>query len=321
MTADRPQELPSRRLHRIDNDVIIFAGSGTAFHEEEGNHLLSTPRLSSTQPTTVISPAKSWVPLNLRELWQYRELLGFLVARDIKVKYKQTFLGIAWAVLQPFAYTLVFTLFFGRLAQVPSEGQPYALFSFTAMVLWTYFQTALNFSSTSLVTNAHLVSKIYFPRLLLPASASMAGLIDLLVSMVFLVPILIYYDVALTSRMFLAVPFILLALITALGVGMWLSAINIKYRDVQYTIPFLTQLWLFVSPVVYPSSMVPEKWRMLYGLNPMVAVIEGFKWAILPDMPFPSPDMMKISILISVAIFIGGMFYFRRLEKEFADVV
>ena len=269
----------------------------------------------------VIKPAKGWLAIDLGELWSFRELLVFLVIRDIKVKYKQTFLGIAWAILQPLAYTIVFSLFFGRLAKIPSEGQPYGLFSFTALLLWTYFQTALSFSSTSLVTNQQLVSKIYFPRLLLPASASIAALVDLLVSLGFFVLVLLYYDIAPTTRMFWAVPFVFLALTTALGVGMWLSAINVKYRDVQYTVPFLIQLWLFVSPVVYPSSMVPEGLRILYGLNPMVAVLEGFKWAILPGMPFPSIPMMVISILIIVAVFVGGAFYFRKMENEFADVV
>jgi len=215
----------------------------------------------------------------------------------------------------------VFSLFFGRLASVPSEGQPYGLFAFTALLLWTYFQTALTFSSTSLVTNQQLISKIYFPRLLLPASASLAALVDLLVSLGFFLVVLVFYNIAPTMRMLWAAPFILLALMTALGVGMFLSAINVKYRDVQYTIPFLTQLWLFVSPVVYPSSMVPEGWRILYGLNPMVSVIEGFKWAILPGMPFPSVPMMVLSVLVIVLLFVGGAYYFRRMEKEFADVV
>jgi len=282
---------------------------------------VKTPDFSSQEHISVIRPVAGWIPINFSELWSFRELLGFLVIRDIKVKYKQTFLGIAWAIIQPVAYTIVFSLFFGKLAKMPSEGQPYPLFSFTSLLLWTYFQTALTFSSTSLVINQQLVSKIYFPRLLLPVAASLAALVDLLISLIFFMFVLLYYDILPTARMFWAAPFIFLAFMTALGVGMWLSAINVKYRDVQYTIPFLTQLWLFVSPVVYPSSMVPEEFRILYGLNPMVAAIEGFKWAVLPDMPFPSASMMILSLLIAAAVFISGAYYFRRMEKQFADVV
>lgn len=274
-----------------------------------------------SEQITVLRPSTGWIPIDFNELWSFHELLGFLIVRDIKVKYKQTFLGIAWAVLQPLAYTIVFSLFFGRLAKVPSEGQPYGLFSFTALILWTYFQTALNFSSTSLVTNNQLVSKIYFPRLLLPAGASLAALVDLLITLVLLMIILPIYGVTITPRLLWALPFIALAVLTALGAGMFLSAINVKYRDVQYTIPFLTQLWLFLSPVVYPSSMVPEGLRFLYGLNPMVAVIEGFKWAILPGMNFPSVPMMTVSVIIILSLFVGGAYYFRRMEKDFADVV
>ncbi len=282
---------------------------------------MSTDRAESTAKTLVIQPPKGWIGLDIGELWAYRELLFFLIVRDIKVKYKQTFLGIAWAVLQPLTYTIVFSLFFGRLAKIPSEGQPYGLFSFTALILWTYFQTALNFTSTSLVSNNQLISKIYFPRLLLPTGASLAALVDLLITLALLMIILPIYGVPITLRLLWALPFIVLAVLTALGAGMFLSAINVKYRDVQYTMPFLAQLWLFLSPVVYPSSMVPEGLRFLYGLNPMVAVIEGFKWAVLPDMNFPSVPMMTISATIILSLFVGGAYYFRRMEKEFADVV
>ena len=282
---------------------------------------MRTLNLDPSEKVTVIRPMTGWISVNFRELWSFRELLGFLVVRDIKVKYKQTYLGIAWAVLQPLAYTIVFSLFFGRLAKMPSEGQPYGLFSFTALILWTYFQTALSFSSTSLVTNQQLVTKIYFPRLLLPAGASLAALVDLLITLVLLLFVLPFYNVPITPRMLWTLPFIALAVLTALGAGMWFSAINVKYRDVQYTIPFLMQLWLFLSPVVYPSSMVPEDYRFLYGLNPMVAVIEGFKWAVLPGMSFPAVPMMIVSILTILVLFSGGAYYFRRMEKDFADVV
>ena len=280
-----------------------------------------TEIVKPSEKITVIRPASGWSPINFKELWSFRELLGFLVVRDIKVKYKQTFFGIAWAVLQPFVQMIVFTLFFGRLAKIDTEGIPYPVFSFTALLPWAYFSTALSFSSTSLVSNQHLVSKIYFPRLLLPASASVAALVDLAISMVLLIFIMARYSMFPTLQAFWVIPFIILAFVTALGCGMWLSAINVKYRDVQYTIPFMVQVWLFLTPVVYPASLVPEKFRILYGLNPMVAVIEGFRWATIPGKELPGATMMTVSIFVGIAIFITGAYYFKRMEKEFADVV
>lgn len=269
---------------------------------------------------TVIKPASGWSPINFQELWVFREILLFLVVRDIKVKYKQTYLGIAWAILQPIANMIVFTLFFGKLAKIPSDGLPYPVFTFTALLPWTYFQTAVNFSSTSLVANQQLISKIYFPRLLLPASSTVAALVDLFISSLFLFVLMGYYGLYPTIHIVWVPLFILLALIAALGVGLWLSSINVKYRDVQYTIPFLVQLWLFLTPVVYPASMIPEKYKVLYGLNPMVAVIEGFRWAIV-DKPFPQTSMMICSICVSLILLISGAYYFKRTERYFADVV
>ena len=272
------------------------------------------------ETTTIIQPKTGWSSIDFRELWDFRELLGFLVVRDIKVKYKQTFIGIAWAVLQPLVTMVIFTIFFGRLAKMPSEGLPYEVFSFIALIPWTYFATALTFSSTSLVTNQHILSKIYFPRLMLPAGAVLAALADLLISLVFLFAMLMVYGIFPTPRALWLAPFTLLALITALGCGLWLSAINVKYRDIQYAVPFGIQIWMFVTPVVYPSSLIPDGFKWLYGLNPMVAVIEGYRWALV-DKPFPPIGMMTISVMVSLALFVGGLYYFRRMEKDFADVV
>jgi lipopolysaccharide transport system permease protein len=270
---------------------------------------------------TVIQPQTGWLPIDFAELWSHRGLLGFLVLRDLKVKYKQTALGVAWAFLQPLVKMAIFTLFFGRLAKVPSEGVPYAVFSFAALLPWTYFDTALSFSSTSLVANAPLLSKVYLPRLMLPTAAAIAPLADFAISLLLLFVLLPLYHVPLTWRLVWALPFIALTAVTALGCGLWLSAINVKYRDVQYTVPFLMQIWLFLTPVVYPSGLVPPAYRVLYGLNPMVAAVEGFRWAALPGTAFPSAPMMAVSLVVSLSLLIGGAHFFTRLEREFADVV
>jgi lipopolysaccharide transport system permease protein len=269
---------------------------------------------------TVIHPPGGWVPLQFRELWEYRELLFFFVWRDIKVRYKQTALGAAWAVIQPFFTMVVFSIFFGRLAKVPSEGLPYPAFAYTALVPWTYFATALTQSSNSLVEHSRLITKVYFPRVLVPTAAIVAGLVDLAIAFVVLLAILIYYGIAPTVAV-LALPcFVLLAAATALGVGLWLSALNVRYRDVRYTIPFLIQFWLFATPVAYPSSLVPERWRPLYGLNPMAGVVDGFRWALLGKPSAPGP-LLAVSVLTVVVLLVGGLFYFRRMERTFADVV
>lgn len=271
-------------------------------------------------PATVIEPTRGWAALNLGEVWRYRELLYFLAWRDIKVRYKQTVVGATWAVLQPLLTMVVFSVVFGRLARVPSDGVPYPIFSYAALLPWTFFATALSQSGTSLAANAHLVSKVYFPRLIIPIAGVLASAVDFAVAFVVLLAMMLFYGIV-PGLAVLAVPlFLLLAFMTALGMGLWLSALDVKYRDVRYTIPFLTQFWLFVTPVVYPSSLIPERWRLLYGLNPMAGVVEGFRWALLGQEGAPG-GLIVVSALVVLALFAGGLFYFRRVEREFADFV
>jgi lipopolysaccharide transport system permease protein len=267
-----------------------------------------------------IEPSKGWVSLKLRELWEYRELLYFLTWRDIKVRYKQTVLGAAWAIIQPFFSMVVFSLFFGRLANMPSDGIPYPIFSYAALVPWTFFANGLAQSSNSLVGNAQLITKIYFPRLVAPFSSVLAGVVDFVLAFVVLLGMMLYYGVTPTVNIFWLPLFLLLALVTALGVGLWLSAMNVQFRDVRYTVPFLTQLWLFATPIAYPSSLLPEPWRTVYGLNPMAGVVEGFRWALLGTATRPGP-IIAVSAVIALLLLISGAFYFRRMEKTFADVV
>lgn len=269
---------------------------------------------------TVIKPSRGWVSLKLRELWVYRELVYFLAWRDISVRYKQTVLGATWAIIQPFFTMLVFSLFFGRLAKVPSDGLPYPIFTFAALLPWQYFATAISSSSDSLVGNANLLSKVYFPRLVIPLASILPGLIDFAIAFVVLVGMMLFYGIAPTLNIIWLPLLLFLALITALGVGLWLSAMNVQYRDIRYTIPFITQFWMFASPVAYPSSMVPEQWRWLYAINPMVGVLEGFRWALLGTDTAPD-SILVVSSIIAVTLLITGAMYFRRMEKTFADVV
>ena len=269
--------------------------------------------------TFFIDPPSGWTSIGFRELWAYRELLYFLTLRDVKVRYKQTALGAAWAVIQPLFMMLVFSLFFGKLAKVPSDGVPYPIFTFCALLPWQLFAHALTESSNSLVANERLITKVYFPRLVVPMSAVLGGLVDFAVAFVILLGMMFYYGVVPTWAILTLPAFILLAIMTALGVGLWLSALNVKYRDVRYTINFLIQFWLFATPVAYPSSIVPERWRALYGLNPMAGVVDGFRWALLGKQPPGS--MLAVSVGVVIAILIGGLYYFRRMEQEFADVV
>ena len=273
------------------------------------------------QPSPLlIRPASGWVPLNLTELWEYRELLYFLTWRDIKVRYKQTVFGVAWAVLQPLSMMLIFTVFFGNLVGVPSDGLPYPLFAFAALLPWQLFSRALTSASTSLVVNQRLITKVYFPRLLIPMSAVLSSFVDFGISLVLLLVMMIIYGIAPTPMLALLPLFTLPALMTALGVGFWLSALDAQYRDVRYTLPFLTQFWLFATPVVYPASLVPDRWSLLYGLNPMTGVVEGFRWALLGKTGAPDA-MLAVSTIAVLAVFIGGLYYFRRAEDTFADVV
>lgn len=286
--------------------------------------LLQTADLRSERrsaiPVIRIEPVEGWVSLGLKELWKYRELLYFLVWRDIKVRYKQTVLGAAWAIIQPFFTMVVFSLFFGKLAKIPSDGVPYPIFSYAALVPWTFFANGLNQSSNSLVGSAQLITKVYFPRLAVPIATVFSGIVDFALAFSVLLGMMLYYDVIPTMNVLWLPFFLLLALTISLGVGLWLSAMNVKFRDVRYVVPFLTQFWMFSTPIAYPSSLIPEFWRTFYGLNPMVGVIEGFRWALLGTNTAPGP-MVLVSSLTALAIFIGGAFYFRRMEKTFADVV
>ncbi len=267
-----------------------------------------------------IAPSRGWVSLKLREMWEYRELLYFLVWRDIKVRYKQTVLGAAWAIIQPFFTMVVFSLFFGRLAKVPSDGIPYPIFSYAALVPWTFFSNGLTQSANSLVGNSNLIKKVYFPRLVVPTSAVLSGLVDFVLAFAVLLAMMLYYNIMPTANLLWLPLFLLLALVTALGVGLWLSAMNVQFRDVRYAVPFLTQFWMYATPIAYSSSLLPEPWRTLYGLNPMAGVVEAFRWALLGTETAPGV-MIGVSGLAAVLTLVGGAYYFRRLEKSFADVV
>lgn len=266
-----------------------------------------------------IQPSHGWVSLGLRELWDYRELLYFLIWRDVKVRYKQTALGVAWAIIQPLFTMLIFSLFFGRLAKVPSDGVPYPLFSYTALVPWSFFAHGLAMASNSLVGSANLLKKVYFPRLTIPIAAVLSGAVDFLLAFALLLLLLAKYDRFPTLNVLWLPLFLLLALITSVGVALWLSALNVQYRDVAYVVPFLIQLWLFATPIAYPSSLLPEQWRSVYALNPMVGVVEGFRWALLGTDTAPGL-MAGVSFVASLTILVSGAFFFRRMEKTFADV-
>jgi lipopolysaccharide transport system permease protein len=266
-----------------------------------------------------IEPSRGWVSLKIRELWDYRELLYFLTWRDIKVRYKQTILGAGWAVLQPLLTALIFSLFFGRLAKMPSDGIPYPLFSFTGMVPWTLFANSLSQSSNSLVDSTQLIKKVYFPRLAIPISTILAVTVDFVIAFAMLIAMMFYYGRVPTSNIVWLPLFVLLALVTALGIGLWLSALNVQFRDVRYTVPFLVQAGLFATPIAYPSSLLSEPWRTIYGINPMVGVVEGFRWALLGVHSSAGP-MIAVSALVALSGMVSGAFYFRRMERTFADV-
>ena len=261
-----------------------------------------------------------WTAINFAELWHYRELLVFYAIRDIKVRYKQTILGATWAVLQPVMTMLVFSIFFGRLAGVPSDGLPYPVFAFCALLPWQLFAFALTQSSNSLVQDAQVLTKVYFPRLIIPFGSVVAGLVDFAIAFVVLIGMMLYFDIVPGPAMLTLPLFILLALAAALAVGLWLSALNVKYRDVRYTTTFLAQFWLFVTPVAYSSSLVPAQWQTIYAINPMVGVVEGFRWALLGKSA-PPGVMLIVSVAATAILLTGGLFYFRRMEKTFADII
>lgn len=271
-------------------------------------------------PVVRNQPSKGWVSLGLKDLWLYRELIFFLTWRDIKVRYKQTVLGAAWAIIQPFFTMVVFSLFFGKLAKVPSDGLPYPIFAYAALVPWAFFANGLTMASNSLVESGKLIKKVYFPRLSIPVSAVLGGVVDFVLAFVVLIGMMFFYGQFPTINVLWLPLFLLLALVTSLAVSLWLCAMNVQFRDVRYTIPFLTQFWLFATPIAYPSSLLSEPWRTLYGVNPMVGVVEGFRWALLGTDTAPGPVII-VSSLVALALLITGALYFRRMERSFADVV
>lgn len=287
-----------------------------------GDKSVSRTQLESNDriSVTVYEPSKGWAPLKLRQLWQYRELLYFLIWRDVKVRYKQTVLGGAWAILQPFLTMIVFSVIFGYLAQLPSDGIPYPVFAYTALLPWQFFAHALTEAGNSLVLNQQLLKKVYFPRLVIPIAVVLAGLVDFGIGFVFLIGMMLYFHIIPTIAI-LALPFfVLLTVATALAVGLWLAALDVEYRDVRYIIPFITQFWMFITPVAYSSTLIPERWRAWYGLNPMAGVVEGFRWALL-GKPGEVGPLILISSIAVVVLLVGGLYYFRRMERTFSDVV
>jgi lipopolysaccharide transport system permease protein len=280
----------------------------------------SAGTVESATPRIRLQRSDGWRALNFREIWQYRELLYFLSWRDIKVRYKQTLLGVLWAIIQPFFTMVVFSIFFGKLAKMPSDGIPYPIFAFAALVPWTLFTNALTQSSNSLVQSANLLKKVYFPRLIIPISSVLAGTVDFVLAFVVLLAMMLFYGIVPTANIVWLPFFLLLTCGTALGVGLWLSALNVKFRDVRYTVPFLTQFWLFATPIAYPSSLLSEPWRTLYGLNPMAGVVEGFRWALLGTETVPNLIVVVSSGAACVFV-VTGLYYFRRMERTFADIV
>ena len=279
-----------------------------------------TPMPLPDVPVIDITPPRGWLEINLAELWQFRELVYFFVWRDIKIRYKQTAIGAAWAVFQPLMTMLVFTLFFGRLAKIPSGGLPYPIFYFSALLPWMYFASALQNATNSVVEQRGVITKVYFPRLVLPLAAVVSGLLDFALGLVVFLGMMVFYRVTPGRAIFLFPAFLLLAVTTALGAGLWLSALNAIYRDVRYALPFLVQFWMFVSPVAYPTALVPLRWRWLYGLNPMAGVIEGFRWSLTGSGQAPSL-LLAASTSAVIVVLIGGLYFFRKMEALIADVV
>lgn len=271
-------------------------------------------------PVLQIRPSRGWIALRLGDLWDYRELLYFLVWRDVKVRYKQTALGIAWVVLQPVLTTLIFTVVFGNLAKMPSEHLPYAVFAMAGLVPWNFFSNALTRGGTSLVNSSSLISKIFFPRLIIPIATVLSGLVDVAIVLALLIGLMLIYGVEPTTTIITLPFFLLLAILTALAVSLWLSALNVQYRDVGFLIPFLAQFWMYATPVVYPASLIPERWRILYGLNPMTGVVEGFRWALFGQGEGLGP-VLYVSIVVVVVLLVSGAYFFRRMERRFADLI
>ena len=276
--------------------------------------------LKTDDKAILIKPSTGWAALDLKDLWIYRELVYFMTWRDLKVRYKQTLLGASWAVLQPFLTMVVFSIFFGGLAQVSSDNVPYPIFSYTALLPWTLFSKALLDASKSLVSSSHIITKIYFPRIILPLATILAGIVDFLIAFVVLLGMMVYYQVSPTVNIWTLPLFFLLALVTAMGVGLWLSALNVLYRDINYATHFITQFWMFITPIVYSASMIPDQWRLVYAVNPMAGVVNGFRWALLGVGSPPGLDLL-VSVTVAFILLISGLFFFKRTERLFADMV
>jgi lipopolysaccharide transport system permease protein len=288
----------------IDKMTIIMTEK---FHEKNKHRM-------------VITPSTGWISLNIREVWAYRELLGLLAWRDVSVRYKQSIVGIGWAIIQPVMTMIIFTIIFGNFAKLPSDGIPYPVFTYCALLPWNYFARSLGDSSDSLVGSSHLITKVYFPRLILPISKVFAGLIDLSIAFIILIGLMVWYRIVPTAGILLLPVFIFVAMLAALGVGFWFTALNVLYRDVKFVVPFLVQFWMYASPVAYSTSIIPDKWKWIYGLNPMVGVVEGFRWALFGKTA-PNISMFLISISIIFVMLITGLYYFKRMEKTFADII
>lgn len=306
---------PILRIDSMNEETQGMAPEGE--EESSAAGMIETSPLLATER---IQPTKGWASLKLGDIWRYRELLYFLTWRDIKVRYKQTIIGGAWAILQPFLAMLIFSIFFGRLLGVPSDDIPYPLFAYSGMVVWTFFSNGITFSSNSLVVEANMIKKVYFPRIIMPLSSISSGVIDFALAFVVLVGMMIFYGNGLTWSLFWLPLFLLLALITTVGVGLWLAALNVMYRDVRYAVPFLLQAWLFATPIAYPSSIISGAWKVIYGLNPMAGVVEGFRWSLLGAETQPGP-IIAVSSGMAVLLLVGGAFFFRRTERIFADVI
>ena len=275
--------------------------------------------LKSSPRVMVITPPQGWIALKLSDLWSYRELIGFMTWRDIIVRYKQTLLGVLWAILRPVLTMVVFSLIFGGLAKLPSDDIPYPIFSFAAILPWELFSKALSDASRSLVQNSTMITKIYFPRMILPLASVISGLVDFLIALVILLGMMFFYRISPTQNIWTLPLFLALALITSLGVGLWLSAANVMYRDVNYILPFITQLWLYITPVAYSNTLIPDEWQFIYALNPMAGVVQGFRWALLGTQ---APGrLIWLSVGVALIVFVTELFYFKRMERQFADMV
>ncbi|MBT3321283.1 MAG: ABC transporter permease [Anaerolineae bacterium] len=272
------------------------------------------------QKEILLEPPRGWLNLRMKELWEFRELLYFLTWRDIKVRYKQTFLGAAWAIIQPIITMVIFSIVFGKLAKLPSEGFPYPIFTYTALLPWQLFSRSLSDASASLISNKHMISKIYFPRIFLPISSILSSLVDFFIAFLVLLGMMVYYEIAITWRILFLPAFLLLAVISALAAGLWLSALNVRYRDIKYVTPFLLRVWLYATPIAYTSSLIPKEWELVYGLNPMVGIVNGFRWAIL-GQSIELSSLAIISTSVVLMFFISGLFYFQRMEQTFADLI